>query len=75
MTEPFSAFEVTEAMRNLDASKGSGPDGIPPGFYKNLADTLACPLAGISNNSLDTGTFPTLWKEAHVVPIHKSSFC
>lgn len=64
--------EVIKFFKSLDKSKGAGPDGIPPVFISNCAETLAFPLTRIYNVSLSTGIFPTEWKMAKVVPIHKS---
>ncbi|CAH2105171.1 unnamed protein product [Euphydryas editha] len=60
-------------LKNLDESKGAGPDGIPPIFIKRCATYLVEPLLRIFNMSLQTGTFPTEWKKARVVPIHKAN--
>ena len=35
------------------------------------AEVLAVPLTHIINTSIVSGVFPTNWKEAKVVPIHK----
>lgn len=52
--------------------KGSGPDDIPPIFYKMCSSTLTFPLTILFNLSLQTGKFPSLSKEAYVTPLHKS---
>ena len=71
---PFSEEDVNHVMRNLDTSKGAGPDGFPPSFWKHTASALATPLTLILNNSLSQGVFPSEWKRAFVVAIHKSGF-
>lgn len=63
--------EVLSVLRSLDPKKGAGPDGIPAFFVKECAQSLAFPLARLFNQSLDTGTFPNLWKRATIIPIHK----
>lgn len=64
--------EVIKCFKSLDKSKGAGPDGIPPVFISNCAESLAVPLTLIYNVSLSTGIFPSEWKMAKVVPIFKS---
>ena len=64
--------EVFETLKNLDAAKGPGPDGIAPVFLKNLASELSSPLFNLFNMSLSTGKFPETWKRSFLVPIFKS---
>ena len=49
-----------------------GPDGIPIYFLKQCIFTLAKPLHSIFNLSLNTGTFPSFWKQSYLQPIFKS---
>lgn len=56
----------------MDASKGPGPDGIPPVFLKNLAVELTAPLFWLFNMSLTSGNFSKLWKISYLVPFFKS---
>ncbi|KAI8426450.1 hypothetical protein MSG28_005277 [Choristoneura fumiferana] len=67
----FSESDVLKAIKSLDISKGAGPDGIPPFFIKKCASNLSLPLLLIFNKSLETSTFPALWKEANIVPVFK----
>lgn len=59
-------------LQSLDCTKGVGPDGIPSIFIKECASELVMPLALIFNKSLISGIFPSKWKIAKVVPIHKN---
>ncbi|VDO10445.1 unnamed protein product, partial [Brugia timori] len=68
----LSYQEVFKALKNLDASKGPGPDGIAPVFLKNLSEELALPLERLFNMSLKNGKFPEIWKSSYLVPIFKS---
>ncbi|XP_055614870.1 uncharacterized protein LOC129761181 [Toxorhynchites rutilus septentrionalis] len=68
----FSPDEVLKALRDLDASKGPGVDGIPPSLLKHCAHSLAFPVSCIFNRSLRERIFPTVWKKASIVPIHKA---
>lgn len=73
LTNPTIDHEtIYKKLKNLDCSKGAGPDGIPPIFICECAAELVAPLSFIFNKSLASGIFPSKWKEAKVVPIHKS---
>lgn len=64
--------DIMTGLKDLDANKGSGPDGIPPRFLKNLATEFAAPLFWLFNKSLETGMFPNEWKKSFLIPIYKS---
>jgi hypothetical protein len=64
--------EIKEKFEKLDDFKGPGPDGIPPLLVKKCAESLSIPLCVLYNKSLTSGTFPSRWKIAHVVPVFKS---
>lgn len=68
----ISEDDVFQTICGLDINKGSGPDDIPNSFLKNCAHTIARPLALIFNKSLKENTFPNRWKEAIIIPIHKT---
>ncbi|XP_063707697.1 uncharacterized protein LOC134836418, partial [Culicoides brevitarsis] len=59
-------------LKNLDANKGPGPDGIHAAFLKKTADVIVDPLLNIFNMSLNKGYFPKNWRSSIVVPIFKS---
>jgi hypothetical protein len=63
--------EVVAALRSLDVSKASGPDGIPARLLKETAEEIAPSLTLFYNKSLQTGVNGNAWKLANVVPIHK----
>ena len=62
---------VYEKLQSLDTKKSSGPDKLPPLFFRRCAAALTFPLYTILNDSLKLGCFPSRWKLAHVTPIHK----
>ena len=47
--------DILTTLKNLDPSKGPGPDGVPPTFLKTLASELTAPLFWIFNMSLKSG--------------------
>lgn len=63
---------ICKKITNLNVNKGAGPDGIPPGFIKECRKALLLPLFIIFNKSLRTGIYPSIWKNAFIVPIYKS---
>jgi hypothetical protein len=58
----FTVDEVQSVLLDLDVSKGTGPDGIPPLILKNCASAFARPLSFLLNRSLTTCVFPDRWK-------------
>lgn len=64
--------DIVKKIQSLDSHKGPGPDGIPSLFVKECCDELSEPLFIVFNKSLNSGIFPNVWKNAYVVPIHKS---
>lgn len=63
---------VKKYLSALDASKGSGPDGVHPYFLKMCSNELANPLAFLFRLSLSRGVMPNIWKQSLVVPIYKN---
>lgn len=64
--------DVLKQLLKLNPNKGAGPDGIPNLFLKNCATEICEPLTHIFNKSLQSGTFPSVWKLSYVCPIHKN---
>jgi hypothetical protein len=68
----ISTESVKKYLKGLDISKGSGPDELPPIFFKMCHQTLDYPIWYLFNKSLTSGTMPATWKRSFVVPIFKS---
>ena len=67
------AIEAVEKnLLGLDVKKSAGLDGIQAYFLSASASVVAPSLAGILNNFIGTGRFPSLWKCAKVTPYYKS---
>jgi hypothetical protein len=49
----------------------SGPDGIPPLFFKKLATSLTAPLCLLYNCIFNSEKLPVIWKDAFVTPVFK----
>ena len=68
----ISSDLILKTLNSIDHTKGAGPDCIPPYFINKCAENLVTPLHFIFNTSLNAGVFPSVWKTAKVVPIHKA---
>ncbi|KFR17924.1 hypothetical protein N306_15518, partial [Opisthocomus hoazin] len=62
---------VRDRLRDLNAHKSMGPDGMHPQVLKELADVIAEPLSIIFERSWRTGEVPEDWRKASVTPIFK----
>ena len=69
---PVSVAEVQRYLKQLKRNKSVGLDSLPSGFLKDIARVIAKPLCHIINLSLQSGIVPKDFKEAKVIPIHKS---
>ena len=65
---PWNVYSV---LKKINASKATGPDGIPPRLVKEFAYELSVPFTDILNSSYIEGTVPQQWKKAIVIPIPK----
>ncbi|XP_055623730.1 uncharacterized protein LOC129767133 [Toxorhynchites rutilus septentrionalis] len=72
----FDIFRVTSevveaAIRKLKYSTSPGPDGIPSCVLKKCASCLVYPLSVLIDTSLHKSTFPSVWKQSIMFPVHK----
>ena len=63
--------DIDDQLQIMDVNKAYGPDCIPPRLLKEGGIPMRNILKRIFNISLNTGIFPSLWKKANVIPIHK----
>ena len=68
----FSHQDILSKLQNIDTTKGAGPDLLPPSFIQRFAASFSVPATILFNRSLAEGCFPTAWKSASIIPIHKS---
>ena len=68
----LSNGKVLKYLQGVDIRKSTGTDDIGPRLLKIAALYIADSLTYIFNLSIKTGTFPEKWKEAKVIPFHKS---
>ena len=67
----FKPKIIHRLLRQLDPAKATGPDLIPSRVLKECSAELASPLSRLFQLCFDNGVFPSNWKRANVVPIHK----
>ena len=67
----ISADEVMAAIKSCKNMKAAGVDGVVNLELKNLSVDFFHHLAKIFNKCLELGYFPSRWKLAKVIPIHK----
>jgi hypothetical protein len=73
---PFSlrhmtSNEIRRTVDSLPANSSVGHDGISVEMLKKSPAAVYVALEIIFNASIDTGTFPSQWKEALITPIYK----
>ena len=68
----FMEETVLDMLSSRDPNKAAGPDGVETRLLKECAEDLAPILTQLFRKSMDTGEVPKLWKEANIIPIHKS---
>ena len=66
-----SEEEVVGLLKQLDAHKSPGHDGIPTRVLKEAASELAPSLCHLFNLSLSHAVLPQDWRDATVTPIFK----
>ena len=67
----FSSEVILKKLKDLNINKSPGPDSINSRILVELADSIAPSLLIIFQNSYNTGTVPSSWKEANITPIFK----
>ena len=63
--------KIAALIRGLNVNKAHGHDGITIRMLKICGQSISKPLTKILKNCLITGYFPTSWKKANVIPVHK----
>ena len=63
---------VQKKLSSLNVWKSTGLDGFSNRLLKECAEVLSPPLAHVFNCSLQSGVFPTVWKQGLVSPVYKN---
>ena len=64
---------VEKILKNINASKAMGPDGIHPRVLKELAPNISEVMAHFFQQSINRGTIPDEWKNANICPLFKKN--
>ena len=67
----FLNSDILKIIRNLDPNKTHGHDMISIRMVKICDYSICKPLKLIFQSCLESGKFPSEWKKANMVPIHK----
>jgi hypothetical protein len=67
----ITATDINDQLGLIDVSKAYGPDEISPRLLKEGGNPMSSLLLNLFNMSLVSSKFPSLWKKANVIPIHK----
>ena len=67
----FSQDNIAKIIQNLDPNKAHGHDNISIRKLKICGSSIYKPLEMIFKQCIETGFFPSEWKKASIVPIHK----
>ena len=62
---------VALLLRELSTHKACGADGLSARILHECADEFAVPLEILCRLSVRSGVFPSEWKRANVIPVHK----
>ena len=63
--------KVVKLIRALDPSKAHGCDNISIAMIKICDSIIVEPLCMIFEKCLVTGQYPSIWKKANIIPVHK----
>ena len=70
--KPVKEHQVIKIIKGLKNSSATGVDYIDTRTIKLIAEIIAPVLTFIINLSIQSSTFPTIWKWAKVIPLLKS---
>ena len=67
----FTCDDIATLIKSLDPNKAHGLDMISIRVLKRCDKSISKPLDLIFQSCIKQGKFPTEWKKANVVPVHK----
>ena len=68
-----NCVQVEKLLKEVNVSKSSGHDMIPPRLIKASAAVIAEPIANIFNASIAQGCYPSVWQMGQVTPLFKKN--
>ena len=70
-TVRFTSDDIATLIQNLDTNKAHGHDMLRNRMLKLCCKSVCKSLDLIFQSCIKHGEFPTEWKKANVVPVHK----
>ena len=70
-TTNFTEDDILKVLRKLDPDKAHGHDEISIRMIQICDKAICKPSHSIFSSCIESGIFPTEWKMANAVPIHK----
>ena len=70
---PITPSQTQKLIKAIPSGKATGLDGVSARLLKIAAPVVAPSLAKLINICITSGTFPAVWKEAKVTPLHKGN--
>ena len=67
----FTRGKIREKIKGLKTNSAPGPDGISVKLLQSACEELLEPLMLLYESTLNSGTVPSVWKQAVVTPIFK----
>ena len=64
---------IRSFLEETDETKSRGPDGIPPIFFKKLAEPMSCAFNTLFKTVKRLKAIPEDWKTGAISPIHKKA--
>ena len=65
--------QIVDIIQKYSSKKAHGCDDVSVAMLQLCASEVAIPLTLIFQKCIISGTFPNLWKDAYVHPIHKKN--
>ena len=65
--------KLVKLIQALDPSKAHGCNNISIAMSKICDSTIVEPLCMIFEKCLETGQYPSIWKKANIIPVHKKN--
>lgn len=66
-------MQVEKLRKEVNVSRSTGHDMIPPRLIKASAAAIAEPIADIFHASIAQSCYPSVWKTGQVTPLFKES--
>ena len=63
--------DALKVLQSMDATSGTGPDGLSARVLKRCAKALSLPLVLLAKAILTCGHWPSLWEDDWIVPMYK----